>query len=155
MTWWHAHPDAAAIVRAHWRKAELLLIAQRQPCIAIRQDELARIDRVMHAVDPEDLRAWAKRSKPRKSWFAAVLLCPGDETVGLAAVVQDLDLDARRFHFYLHKDARIGVLAGWAEAGLSLHAVDEGITDWAHLHKRLGLDFNVRIVNDVIEAGQA
>ncbi|MEA3135969.1 MAG: hypothetical protein QOC71_250 [Thermoplasmata archaeon] len=154
MTWWHAHPDASALVRSHWREAELLLFAQRQPCIAIRQDELAKIDRVMHAVEPDDLRAWAKRSKPRRSWLAAVLLCPGDETAGLAAVVKDLGLDAERFHFYLHEDAKVNVLSGWANAGLPLDAVDEGIADWGALHKRLGLDFNVQIVEDFADDKQ-
>ncbi|MHB1260741.1 MAG: hypothetical protein ACYC2H_03400 [Thermoplasmatota archaeon] len=154
MTWWHTHPDAAAIVRAHWKEAELLVFAQRQPCIALRQDELARIDRVMLAVDAQGLRGWAKRSKPRKSWLAAVLVCPGDDTADLAAVVQDLGLDATRFHFYLHKDAKVGALAAWAQAGLPLDAVDEDITDWALLHRRLGLDFNIQVVGDFIEVAR-
>jgi hypothetical protein len=151
MTWWHTHPDAAAIVRKHWREAELLVIAQRQPCIGIRRDELAKIDRVVLAVGLQELRAWVKRSKPRKSWLVAVLLCRGDDTAELAAIVKDLGLDATRFHFYLHKDAKVGTLAGWADAGLSLDAVDEGITGWVMLHKILGIDFNVQIVNDAIQ----
>ena len=59
-----------------------------------------------------------------------------------------LGLDSARFHFYLHKQASIDALAGWAEAGFSLDAVDDGIRDWATLHKLLGIDFNVQIVND-------
>ncbi len=148
MTWWHLHPDAAAIVRANWKEAELLILAQRQPCLQIRQDELAKINRVMRAADVDGLRAWAKHKPRRRGWFAAVLVCPEDETAGLAAVVKEMDLDPKRFHFYLHEDAKVTSLAGWAKAGLGLDAVDEGIKDWATLHKLLGIDFNVQVVND-------
>lgn len=151
MTWWHSHPDAADLVRQHWKDAELLLFAQRQPCIQVRQAELNRINRVMRALAPSDLCVWAKRRTPLKSWLAAVLVCPGDDLADLAAVVIDLGLDASRFHFYLAKGAKASQLAAWAAAGLPLDAVDEGITDWAALHKRLGLDFNVRIVEDFME----
>lgn len=148
MTWWHSRPDAVAVIRKHWTEAELLLLAERQPCIKIRQDELAKIDRVLTAMTPDGSREWTGRAHPHKSWFAAAIICAGDETARLAAAVKELHLDPARFHFYLHKDAGAEALKGWTEAGFGLDAVDEGIRDWATLYKRLGMDFNVQIVND-------
>ncbi len=148
MTWWHTHPDAAAIVREHWEEAELLLVAHREPCITIRDAELSNIRRVTRAIDAPGLRAWAEGNKDRTSWMAAVLVCADDDTAELATAVQDLGLDASRFHFYLHDDASVEALRDWADAGLALEAVETGISDWKRLHKLLGIDFNVRIVDD-------
>lgn len=148
MTWWHDHPDASTLAKRHWKEAQLLLIAKRQPCIKIRDDELSNIDRVMRAAIPEDLQKW----KLPKSWFVAVLICKGDDTEDLAQTVQRLGLDAQRFHFYLHADASVAALKAWADAGLPLDRVDDGVKDWATLHKLLGIDFNVQIVDDFIDA---
>jgi hypothetical protein len=150
MTWWHAHPDAAEIARRNWKDAELFLIAEREPCLKIRLDELENIERVIVKGAVEELRSW----DPRKSWLVAVLLCPGDSTDVLARIVDEEGLEPSRFHFYLAKGTPRSTLKGWAGAGLPLDAVDEDIEDWKALHKLLGIDFNVQIVNDALDIAQ-
>ncbi|MEA3190608.1 MAG: hypothetical protein QOD77_1190 [Thermoplasmata archaeon] len=144
MTWWHSHPNAAEIVRKHWRQAELCIVALQEPCIAIGNDELRNIERVIRVAGVDDLRRWT----PRKSWFVAVMLCPGDQTEALGATVLELGLDPRRFHFYLHAATPVSSLAGWAALGLPLDAVDQDVSDWKELHKLLGVHFNIQIVDD-------
>ncbi len=150
MTWWHDHPDAAKLASDNWPHAELLLYAQRQPCIRIRNDELERINRVIRITDEDDLHGW---SAPR-CWMAAVILCKGDNIQALVGAVKDTGLDDSRFHFYLHADCPLQVMQPWAEAGFSLDHVDTGIKDWKSLHKLLGIDFNVQIVNDAVNPAQ-
>ena len=147
---WHSHPDAATVVRDHWRNREVYLVAQREPCVTIRDDEVANIDRLLSGGMPEDLDAWARPA----SWFIAVVLCPGDDTQAITAYVREHGLDASRVHFYLHPDTRLSVLSAWAEAGLPLDRVDTAgrsgrpIGDWQSLHPLLGLHLNNRILAD-------
>lgn len=150
MSWWHPHPDAARVVRAYWKESELLIIAHQPPCVRIRDEELASIDRIARAADASDLRAWARHR--RRSWMAAVLVCEGDDLRPLAKAVVDLHLDPGRFHFYVHQDAPVETLRDWAETGLPLDHVDTGVKDWRGLHKLLGVDFNVRIVDDFLSS---
>ena len=146
---WHAHPDATALVREHWHEAEAFLVAQRPPCIEIRDDEVRHIDRLLIGGRPDDLRAWKRPA----SWFIAVLVCDGDDTEALTAFVRDEGMDARRVHFYLHEAASGSALAAWRDAGLPLDRVDDRvdgrpIRDWKDLHRLLGLHLNVQIVAD-------
>lgn len=147
---WPAHADAAATVRAHWQEAELFLVAHRDPCIRIRDEEIAAVDRLIHGGVPDDLVAWNRPS----SWSVAVLVCPGDDLSHLTDVVEDHDLDPARFHFYMHPEADTEQLGPWAVHGFPLDQVDtEGhggrpIDDWKTLHKLLGLHFNLQILHD-------
>ena len=151
MTWWHPHPDAARIVRDHWKEADLVVMAHQPPCIKIRDDELANLDRVATAANHEQLRGWAPGR--RRSWMVAVLVCKGDDLRPLAEAVRDLRLEANRFHFYMHKDASLQILRPWVQQGLALDHVDTDVQDWKGLHKFLGIDFNVRIVEDFLPSG--
>lgn len=150
MTWWHEHPEAAKIASKNWGKSDLLVYAQREPCIKVQRDELANINRVVVALGPGQLRNF----RPRHSWMAAILICKGDNTEELADIVQDGGHDPARFHFYLHKDADRSALKAWAAAGLPLDRVDEGIKDWKSLHKLLGIDFNVQVVDDAVRTAK-
>lgn len=147
---WHHHPDASAIVRRHWKDAQAFLVAQREPCIRIRDGEVQNVDRLLIGGFPEDLQHW---QRPASS-FIAVILCPGDDTQALAEHVQAHDLDPSRIHFYLHPDTPIQAMQAWAEGGLPLDRIDdEGIggkplDDWKTLHKLLGLHFNMQILHD-------
>lgn len=123
-------------------------MAERESCIQVRDDEFSNIRRAARVLDIAQLRTWAGRKTRFLSWKAAVILCPDDKTEELAAAVIELGLDADRFHFYLHEDADLRVMAGWAAAGLPLDDVDTGISDRVTLHKLLGIDFNVRTVTD-------
>ena len=150
---WHRHPDASDIVRAHWRRAECFLIAQNDPCISIRDDEIALLDRHVHGGFPADLQAW--RRPP--IWFVAVVVCPDDDLTDLTRFVVEQAWDPRRFHFYLHADTDPEVMRPWAEAGLPLDRVDtEGkqgrpLVDAGTLNALLGLHFNLQILRDVLD----
>ena len=149
---WHTHPDASRLIRANWHRAECFLIAQRAPCIRIRDDEVKHVDRLLHGGFPADLDAW---HRPELCWVA-VIVCAGDNLRPLAVYVRDRRLDPDRFHFYLHPDASRETLRPWAEAGLPLDHVDDAgkggrpLTDWAALHGLLGVHFNLRILHDVL-----
>lgn len=150
---WHEHPDASRIVRTHWREAECFIIAQRDPCINIRDDEAGNLDRYVHGGFPDDLMAWIR---PR-IWFVAVVVCPGDDLRTLTRFVADHGWDAARFHFYLHPQASVQTLQPWADAGLPLDRVDtEGrngapIDSAGNLNAVMGLHFNLQILRDVLD----
>lgn len=151
---WHGHPDAARIVKENWHRAEAFIVAQREPCIEIRDDELRTIgdNRLLRGGLPEDLDAW----KRPESWFIAVIVCPGDDTRAIAAYVKRNRLDPDRVHFYLHPQASNQALSAWRDAGYRLDHVDDRtptgtpIKDWEALHKLLGLHLNIQIVEDFL-----
>ena len=150
---WHEHPNASQIVRDHWHEAECFIIAQRDPCIQIRDDEAGNLDRYVHGGFPDDLQAW---NKPR-IWFVAVVVCPGDDLDDLTRFVLDQRWDAARFHFYLHPNTSVEVLRPWADAGLPLDRVDaEGkkgapLDSSGALNAVMGLHFNLQILRDALE----
>lgn len=151
---WHAHPHAGRIVRENWHRAQAFILAQREPCIGIRDEELRSIsdNRLLAGGLPQDLDGWERP----ESWFIAVVVCPGDDTVAIARHVVANRLEPRRVHFYLHADASPSALVAWRDAGLPLDRVNERtqdgrpITDWASLHKLLGLHFNLQILEDFL-----
>lgn len=149
---WHRHPGASRIVRENWHRAQCFILAQREPCIAIRDDELRNIgdNRFLMGGLPDDLHAWDRPI----SWFLAVVVCAGDDTGAIARHVADHGLDARRVHFYLHEGASFQALAAWRDAGLPLDQVydttrgGQPIRAWRDLHQLLGLHFNMQIIED-------
>lgn len=153
---WHDHPRASHIVRRHWRRSQAFILALRRPCIEIRDEELLHVggNRLLAGGTLEDLAAWRRPA----SWFIAVVVCAGDDTDGIADHVNRHGLDPSRVHFYLHEEASPQALAAWHAAGLPLERVSDStqggkpITDWASLHKVLGLHFNNQIVQDFLEA---
>lgn len=150
---WHWHTEASQIVRRNWPQSQAFLLAQREPCITIRDDEIAHANRWLVGGMPQDLDAWS----PPASWMIAVIVCQGDDTQELTRYVVSRGIDPERVHFYLHASASKDALAAWAEAGLPLdHVEDENqkgkpITDWASLHPILGLDLNLHVLNDFLE----
>lgn len=133
-------------VRRNWRRTTAFLLASTQPCITIRDEELQaiRAHRVLVGVGPDDLAGW----EPGASWMLAVVLCPGDSTDALAAWARRHRIDASRVHFYLHPDAPLKVLNGWAEGGFPTDRVDTDVDSWQRLHKLFGLALSDRIVLD-------
>lgn len=147
------HPDWRETVRANWKKTAAFLLASAQPCIKIRDDELAAIkaNRILVGLSPRDLQAWS----PPASWLLAVVLCPGDTTTEVTAWARKSRADASRVHFYLHPDADRQVLAAWHEAGFPTERVDTDVDSWKRLHQLLGLALADRIVADWSDASQA
>ncbi len=149
---WHDHPDASRIVREHWQEAQCFIVAEREPCIGIAGDEVGNIgdNRRIIAGPADALAAW----QPPASWFIAVIVCPGDDTLTLTNHVRRRGFDPARVHFYLHAEGTAESLKAWRDAGLPLDRVDDRapngrpFTDWTSLHKALGLHFNLQILRD-------
>lgn len=131
--------DYAAVVRANVERTRGFILAERHPCLAIRDREVGSIQRDLR---PAFTAALADLDPP-DSWLLAVILCPGDDTSAVAAWARRLparDLD--RIRFYAHPDADLGqALAGWVEASLAPPRVDAA-GDWKEFHRRFGLHLN-------------
>lgn len=133
------------IVAGHHRESEAVLLAGREPCITIAQDERRNVKgRRFRILNPEDLNAYI----PRPSWLMAVLLCPGDDTMGLTTWAEGGGHAPERVIFYFHAetDAR-EALGAWHEAGKPIHSWWT-IRDWKGLHRHFGEAWNVRIFDD-------
>lgn len=140
-------PDWHEVVVDHWRQTTGFLLALRQPCLRIRDDELDAIrkNRVLVALDPAGLEAWT----PPASWLLAVLLCPGDDARPVVDWVRRCGADPDRVKFYARKGVdAFQALASWDAAGLPDPVVEEGFTTWRDLHKAFGRDLAIRILQD-------
>lgn len=136
-------------VARHWRDTTAYLLALSEPCITIRDDELAAVreNRVLVGLDSKALSDW----RPTDSWFMAVLLCPGDDLRPVIRWVEQQQLDASRIHFYVHREEDVhGFMAPWHDAGLPTTQVDAGIPDWKALHRLFGLHLSDRILADAL-----
>ncbi|MCA1814536.1 MAG: hypothetical protein LC624_11400 [Halobacteriales archaeon] len=137
--------DFRSVVRAHHGASEGILVAGREPCITIAQDERRSVrGRSFRIVAPEQLPLVGVGA----SWIMAVLLCPGDDAAPVARWVRGGGHDARRVLFYLHPDTDLrAALEPWARAGLVAGATWT-VASWKQLHKHLGAHWNVRIFDD-------
>lgn len=137
-------PSWHAIVQAHWPKTTGFLLAFREPCIAIRNQEMQAVTgRVLVAGDIEDLVNW----RPPESWILGVILCPGDRVEPVFRWIQARQKDAGRVWFYLHPDVDVAILRPWEQAGFPADQFDVA-PDWKHLHKRFGLALNNQVYAD-------
>lgn len=142
-------PGWRETVAAHWKDTTAYLLALSQPCIQIRDDELAAIrqNRVLVSPDAAALATWT----PPPSWFMGVLLCPGDDLQPVIDWVRSNRLDPSRIHFYIHRKQDVhGFMVAWHEAGLPTDDVDAGIKDWKQLHRLFGLHLGNRILTDAL-----
>lgn len=140
-------PDWHDVVEANWRKTTGYVLALRGPCLKVRDDELAAIqrNRVLVGLSAKDLGAWT----PPESWLLAVLLCPGDTVEAIVDWAKRGSVESERVHFYAHKDTDpYAALAAWSDAGLPDPAVDDGITSWKSFHQKFGNDLAIRILED-------
>lgn len=142
-----AHPDWHDVVAANWKRTTGFLLAFREPCITIRDDEIASIrkNRVLVDLDASSLASW----RPPASWMLAVILCSDDDVAPVVDWVGRWKAEPARIHFYAHADTDpFQVLRPWADAGLPPPRVEEGVSSWRHLHKRFSLDLSIRILQD-------
>ena len=142
-------PNWRDTVATHWRDTTAYLLSLREPCITIQRDELrvVQANRVLVGLDAKALNAW----KPTKSWFMAVLLCPGDDLEPLAVWVERTGADPARIHFYVHREQDVqGFMRVWHAAGFPTDAVDSGIEDWRRFHRLFGLHLSTRILLDAL-----
>lgn len=146
------HPDWFATVRDNWRKTAGFLLASREPCLGIRDDELDAIrgNRVLVGFGPDDLDSWT----PPASWLLAAILCPGDDVRPLVLWTKRHRADTARIAFFLHADTDVEVLRPWKDAGFATDRVDV-VASWRELHKLLGLALNDRVYADWARAVDA
>lgn len=133
------------IVRAHWRDTTAFLLATSEPCMSLRELEIARVRRLLVGLAPEELSTL----RLPDSWLLAVLLCPGDDTASLVPFVAGLPpRDRDRVVFFLHPDADlVQAFHAWYAAGLpDPHTLDAG--DYRSLAPKLGHELNKRIALD-------
>lgn len=135
--------DYASVVRENHHKTTGYLVAGRPPCIAIRDDEIHKIDRRLLPLDPATL----SDLEPTGSWLMGVILCPGDGTdhvAGFAARTRS----AHRLRFYAHPDTDLkDAFMGWKEAGFRRARVDV-VSSWKQLHPFFGRALNDQVYED-------
>jgi hypothetical protein len=140
--------DYHRVVRANIGKTRGFILAERHPCLDIRNKEVEAIHRDLQ---PAFAAKLAGLRLPT-SWLFAGILCPGDTTDEVAAWASALparDLD--RVRFYAHPNVDMGeALAGWVEAHLPPPRVDE-CGDWKEFHRRFGLNLNDMAYQDAMQ----
>lgn len=140
-------PDWHEVVAGNWQKTTGFLLALRDPCLRIRDEELAAIrkNRVLVALDPTGLKGWV----PPESWLLAVLVCPGDDVRPVVDWVREHGTEPDRVKFYARRGTDLfDALGAWAEAGLPDPVVEEGFVTWRDLHRAFGRDLAIRILQD-------
>lgn len=137
---WHA------VVRAHHRHTEGLVVARSGDCLKIQADERTLVPgRAFRPLRPAEL---ARRALP-KSWFLGVLLCPGDTTEELARWAKTLaSPDRERIHFYYTRGVGLRqALSAWARAGLPELPINE-VRDFRSFHHLYGRHHADRVFRD-------
>lgn len=131
--------DYVRIVRAHANKTRGFILADRHPCLDIRNREVERVRRDLKPA----IAATLNDLQLPPSWLLAIILCPADDTVDVAKWAQRLPArDVDRIRFYSH--ASVGLteaLAAWVKRGLPPPRVDD-VGDWKEFHRRFGLHLN-------------
>lgn len=131
-------PKWHQVVRAHHAETVGYVAAQRGDCLQIRDDER----RLVHGrkFQPVAVDALPQRSQLPSSWFLGVILCPGDDTEGVARWAREIgsrDLD--RIHFYHTPAVDVdATLTAWRAAGLKEPRTYEvrSFTTFHHLYGR-------------------
>lgn len=130
------------VVKRHWRETKGYVIASRQPCIRIRDDEVKRIKRVLVATGfdglPLDLP---------KSWIVAVILCPGDDLGAVLTWARRHKVQGSRVWFFLHTGVDPETLRPWKDAGFKTDQA-EVVKSWEDLHRSFGLALNDQVYAD-------
>ncbi len=134
------------VVRQYWPQTQGYLLASTEPCLSIREEELAAVrdNRVLVGIGFDELAAWT----PPESWLLGVVVCPKDELGPLVSWLKGRKQDAHRIHLYLHPETPWSVLISWQEAGLPVDRVDVDVDSWPRLHKLFGLALNDRVYAD-------
>ncbi len=136
-------PDFLATVRDNWRKTTGFIVAGRQPCIKIRDDEVANVRRSLVALSMDAVSTL----EPPASWAMAVILCPGDDTRVLATWAAARRVNRARIWFYMYPSAGFDVFTAWREAGFRGDQVNQA-GSWQELHSRFGQVLNSQVYAD-------
>jgi len=139
------------VVHPRRKDTVAILVADREPCIALAQDEeLKQSGRAFLRTTAQGLAALRLPA----SWCMAVVLCDGDDAQDLAAwAAGGADLD--RVHFYVHAKADLAqVFKAWSAARLPIHSVREGTTSWRDLSRHFGERLNQQCHDDYCKEPQ-
>ena len=142
-------PDYYGVVRANVARTRGFIVAERHPCLDIRDRE---VDSIRRDLKPAFLTALDGLELP-ESWLLAIILCPGDNTQVVAAWAKRLaGRDVDRIRFYAHPEADLNeALGAWVSARLPPPRVDDA-SDWREFHRRFGLHLNDRAYQDAATA---
>lgn len=133
-------------VRPHLKQTTGYVLARAGDCLDLQRREVGLKNRpFFKPLKPGELHAL----KLPRSWFLAVLLCPGDDTRELAAWVRALPAaDRRRIRFYYYTGTRAAqALAQWYGAGLGPVRDDE-IDGWIRFHHKFGAHHAIQVYED-------
>lgn len=135
--------DYASVVRANWAKTRGYLLAGREPCIRMRDEEVGNVRRVLLAVHPDDLSS----IKLSRSWILGVILCPGDSSAAVAEWVKTRRALPSRVWFFLHPDTDLAALRDWKAAGYATDQVDV-VASWQEIHPLFGAALSDQVYAD-------
>ena len=139
--------DFVAVVRTNQSRTVGWVVASREPCLTVREDEALLIDRAFKPLRPKHLH----QVKFPSSWYVGVLLCPGDDVAEVATWFAGLpDADRARVRFYCHPDCDLATaFAAWVKLGLPPPVtVELPSMTFAAFHKRFGRDHAWRVYLD-------
>ncbi len=138
------YPDWYTVVRRHWRRTTGFLLASREPCLTIRDQEIEAVKgRALVSREIEQLIQW----QPPESWVLGIILCPGDTIDEVVAWCRNTKADPARVWFYLHPDTYHQILELWEDAGFEADQVDY-VSTLKELHKLFGLALNDQVYAD-------
>lgn len=139
-------PTWHEVVRAHHRDTEGLVVARSGHCLEIQADERNLVrGRTFKPLKPEERFSY----RFGKSWFAGVLLCPGDTADDLARWARALPPGAlERIHFYYTPRVDLALaLAAWKDAGLPDLPINE-VRNFRTFHRLYGRHHADRVHRD-------
>lgn len=139
-------PDWTETVRANHSDAVAWVVAESEPCLNVRDQEVERIDRVLRAAD---LASLPESGDLPDSWLLAYILCPGDEVDTLLDWVETLEpTDRERVQIYHHPEADlVDLLDAWFERGFP-ELISYEVSDFREFHKVFGWEFNDQVYRD-------
>lgn len=133
-------------VRANLQRTTGIVVAESGECLRIQQMERDLVPgRTFRPVLPADLSG----TQFGDSWFAGVLLCPGDGTQTLAVWAQTLPNDAvaRIRFYYLRATVLREALAAWNDGGLPDRPKSE-VHDFRSFHRLFGRHYAEQVFLD-------
>ncbi|HLE47258.1 MAG TPA: hypothetical protein VI818_03090 [Candidatus Thermoplasmatota archaeon] len=141
-------PDWQDVVRKHWRDTPGYVVAASGACLDVQAQETVGErgqvpGRQFQAHRPGALRGF----RPTGSWFMGILLCPGDDVLGILEWTSGLSsADAERVVFYVHPRFDRVAMAAW-HASTRPRVVRFGGT-WRAFHRLYGRHHADRVYQD-------
>ncbi len=139
------HPERVAVIRRHRLDTVAYLLASDGDCLGVTQQIVERVTgRNLVLTDVESL---LHHPLP-ESWALAVLLCPGDDTAGLAEWARGVSESDREQRIWFYESPGIDAArayAPWLRAGHGSEILRDTFDGWKDFNRLFGNDLNQRI----------